>query len=110
MYDWQARLLGEFVAHGEPEFPTALADVPGRDIGILTEKPNQLTLRDDQINDALATLGTLVVNPNQRSLNGTFSRSLSVLGLVCAITTFLGLCAARLLSQTRLRPVADLTV
>ena len=91
MYDWQGRLLGEFVAHGEPEFPTALADVTGRDIGILTEKPNQLTLRNDQIIDAPATLGTLVVNPNQGSLNGTFSRSLSVLGLVRAITTLRGL-------------------
>lgn len=109
VYDRQGRLLGEFVAHGEPKFPHALLDVTGRDIGVLTAKPIQLTLRDDQINKAPAMLGTLVVNPNQRSLNSTFSRSLTVLGLVLAITAILGIWVARLLSQAMLRPVADLT-
>ena len=60
-------------------------------------------------NNAPPTLGTLVVNPNQRSLNGTFSRSLTALGLVLAITAILGMWVARLLSQAMLRLVADLT-
>ena len=109
VYDRHGRLLGEFVAHGEPKFPSVLTDVTGRDIGALTVKPVQLTLRDDQINSAPATLGTLVVNPNQSSLNGTFSRALTVLGLVLAITAILGVWVARLLSRAMLRPVADLT-
>lgn len=109
VYDRQGRLLGEFVARSEPKFPPALADLTRRDSGMLAAKPVQLALRDDEVSNAPALLGTLVINPNQRSLDGTFSRALTVLGLVLAITAVLGIWVARLLSRAMLRPVADLT-
>jgi len=105
----QGRLLGEFGAHGEPKFPLTLADAADRNVGVLTAKPIQLALRDYQISNTPAMLGTLVANPNQRSLNGTFSRALTMLGLVLVITAMLGIWIARLLSVAMLRPVADLT-
>ncbi|MBC7708437.1 MAG: diguanylate cyclase [Rhizobacter sp.] len=109
VYNRQGRLLGEFVAHGEPKFPPTLALVTGREIGLLSAKPIQLALGDEPKSGAPVTLGTLVVNPNQRSLNATFLRALTVLSLVLAITSLLGMWIARLLSQAMLRPVSDLT-
>lgn len=109
VYNRQGRLLGEFVARGEPKFPSTLALVTGREIGLLGAKPIQLALGDEQKSGAPVTLGTLVVNPNQRSLNATFLRALTLLGLVLAIAAMLGTWVARLLSQALLRPVSDLT-
>ena len=109
VYNPEGRLLGEFVAYGEAKFPLTLALVTGRDIGLLNAKPIQLTLGDEQSSVASVTLGTLVVNPNQRSLNAMFLRALTVLGLVLAITAVLGTWVARLLSQAMLRPIFDLT-
>ena len=109
VYDPQGRLLGEFVAHGEPKFPKALANLTDRDSRLLSANPIQLTLRDDQNSVASVSLGTLVVTPNQSSLNGAFSRALIVLGLVLALTAIVGMWVARLMSQALLRPIAELT-
>jgi diguanylate cyclase len=109
VYDRRGRLLGEFVARGEPKFPPALTELTARESGWLAARPVQLTLRDEEVSNPRALLGTLVINPNQRSLDAVFSRSLTVLGLVLAVTAVVGIWVARLLSRAMLRPVADLT-
>ena len=109
VYNRDGRLLGEFVAYGEVKFPPTLTLVTDRDVGLLGAKPIQLALGDEQTSGMSVTLGTLVVNPNQRSLNATFLRALTVLGLVLAITAMLGAWVARLLSQAMLRPILKLT-
>ena len=109
VYDRQGRLLGEFVAHGERKFPPQLSALLERQVSVLEAKPIQLALRDDQTANAPTNLGTLVVNPNQHSLNSMFSRALSMLGLVLAISALIGIGLAKILSRALLRPVADLT-
>ena len=109
VYDRQGRLLAEVVAMGELKFPPVLAAINGGSTTALASRPVQLVLRDDQAGGAAAILGTLVVNPNQHSLDAGFARALTVLGIVLAITLIVGTCVARMLSQAMLRPVADLT-
>ncbi len=109
VYDRQGRLLGEFVAHGERKFPPQLSALNERQFGVLEAKPIQLSLRDDQTANVAASLGTLVVNPNQHSLNSMFSRALTMLGLVLAISALIGIGLAKILSRALLRPVAVLT-
>ncbi len=109
VYDPQGRLLAQVVAPGEAKFPPQLTAISGASTTALASRPIQLALRDDQVSNAAAILGTLVVNPNQQSLNAAFSRALTVLGIVLAITLIAGIWVARMLSQAMLRPVADLT-
>ena len=108
-YDQQGRLLAEVVAPGEAKFPPLLAAISGGNTAALASRPIQLALRDDQISNPTGILGTLVVSPNQRSLDAAFARALTVLGIVLAITLIAGIWIARILSQAMLRPVADLT-
>lgn len=109
VYDRKGQLLAEFVAHGELRFPEHLSGVQGRAGGMLIAKPIQLQLRDDQRGSSSPILGTLVVNPNQASLNNAFSRALTAMALVLAISACVGFWIARLLSRAMLRPVAELT-
>ena len=109
VYDRKGQLLAEFVAFGELKFPAQLSAVQGRAGGMLIARPIQLPLRDDQNGNFLQILGTLVVNPNQASLNSAFSRALAALVLVLAITACVGYWISRLLSRAMLRPVAELT-
>ena len=109
VYDRKGQLLAEFVAHGEMKFPEQLSGVRGRAGGMLVAKPVQLQLRDDQRGNVSPILGTLVVNPNQASLNSALSRAFAALGLVLAISACAGFWIARLLSRAMLRPVAELT-
>ena len=109
VYDRQGRLLAEVVAMGEVKFPLLLTAINGGSTAALVSRPVQLVLRDDQVGGAAAILGTLVVNPNQHSLDAAFSRALTVLGIVLAITLMAGIWVARMLSRALLRPVADLT-
>lgn len=109
VYDRQGRLLAEIVAPGEAKFPSLLAAINGSSTAALASRPIQLALRDDQVSNSTAILGTLVVNPNQHSLDAAFARALTVLGIVLAITLIAGIWVARVLSQAMLRPVADLT-
>jgi diguanylate cyclase len=109
VYDRNGQLLAEFVAHGELKFPERLSGVQGRAGGMLIAKPVQLQLRDDQRGSFSPILGTLVVNPNQASLNNAFSRALTAMALVLAISACVGFWIARLLSRAMLRPVAELT-
>jgi diguanylate cyclase len=109
VYDRQGRLAGQFVAYGERPFPAALAALATLPISMLQAKPIQLVLNDDQLGNGSAILGTLVVNPNQKALSGMFSRALTVLALVLAISAFVGIWVAKVLSRAMLRPVAELT-
>jgi diguanylate cyclase len=109
VYDRQGRLVSEFVAYGEHRFPQELAALATRPVGILQARPVQFVLNDDQLGAGSATLGTLVVNPNQGSLSTMFSRALTVLALVLAISTLAGIWVANVLSRALLRPVVDLT-
>ena len=109
VYDRQGRLLAEIVAPGEAKFPSLLAAINGSSTAALASRPIQLALRDDQVSNSTTILGTLVVNPNQHSLDAAFARALTVLGIVLAITLIAGIWVARVLSQAMLRPVADLT-
>ena len=109
VYDRQGRLLAEVVAPGESKFPPTLAAIQTGNGGVLTARPVKLALRDDQVGNAVTILGTLVVTPNQHSLNATFTRALTVLGVVLAITLMAGIWIARVLSRAMLRPVAELT-
>lgn len=109
VYDRQGRLLAEIVAPGEAKFPSLLAAINGSSTAALASRPIQLALRDDQVSNSTAILGTLVVNSNQHSLDAAFARALTVLGIVLAITLIAGIWVARVLSQAMLRPVADLT-
>ncbi len=109
VYDRKGTLLAEVVAAGESKFPETLAAVNARSGNLLAARPIQLALRDDQIGGTAVSLGTLVVTPNQRSLNATFMRALAVLSIVLAITLVAGIWIARLLSRAMLKPVADLT-
>ena len=54
VYGRQGRLLGEFVAYGEPKFPSTLALVTGREVGLLSAKPIQLALLDELFKNLLA--------------------------------------------------------
>ena len=108
VYDPQGRLLAEVVAQGEAKFPPLLTAIKGGGSAFAV-RPVRLALRDDQLSNSTAILGTLVVNPNQHSLDAAFSRALAVLGVVLAITLIVGVWIARVLSQAMLRPVADLT-
>ena len=109
VYDRQGRLMAEVVAPGESKFPPVLAALAVASNGRLAARPIQLALRDDQVSNSAAILGTLVVAPNQQSLRSAFSRALLVLGVVLAITSIAGIWIARILSQAMLRPVAELT-
>lgn len=109
VYDRQGHLLAEVVAQGEAKFPTLLAAINSGSTGLLASRPVQLALRDEAAGNLAAALGTLVVNPNQHSLDAAFTRALTVLGVVLAITLIAGIWIARILSQAMLRPVADLT-
>lgn len=109
VYDRQGRLLAEVVAVGEVKFPALLTAINVSGGPALASRPIQLALRDDQVSSTAAILGTLVVNPNQQSLDAAFSRALTVLGIVLAVTMMAGLWIARTLSRAMLRPVADLT-
>ena len=110
VYDPQGRLLAEVVAQGEAKFPALLTANSGSGSrAAFAVRPIQLALRDDQVSNSTVILGTLVVNPNQHSLDAAFSRALTVLAIVLVITLIAGIWIARILSQAMLRPVADLT-
>jgi diguanylate cyclase len=109
VYDRQGRLLAEVVSNGEQRFPQSLSYLNAGPNGIYVAKAVQLALRDDQVGNTAAVLGTLVVRPNQNSLNEAFARALRMLAVVLAITLLAGLWVARSLSQAMLQPVAELT-
>lgn len=109
IYDRQGRLLAQVVAPGEAKFPPMLTAINGSGGSALASRPIQLALRDDQIGNSTAILGTLVVNPNQQSLDAAFARALTVLAIVLTITLVAGIWIARILSQAMVRPVTELT-
>jgi diguanylate cyclase (GGDEF)-like protein len=109
VYDKQGKLVAEFVANGELRFPPLLSGVHGRASGALTATPVQVELSDDQVNSAVAALGTLVVNPNQSWLNAGYSRALGALAIVLAISAVFGVVVARVLSRAIFKPVTELT-
>ena len=109
VYDRQGQLLADVVAPGEPGFPKELAAISVGKRGFYSAKPVQLPLRDEQVAAGAPSLGTLVVSPNQNSLDDAFLRALQMLALVLVITSLVGFWVARMLSGAMLRPVAELT-
>ena len=110
VYDPTGRLRAELVAPGESLFPPNVEALKAWGTGLADAKPVQYVLRDDQSRDGKVSLGTLVVNPNQRTLRDSLNRSLTILGIVLAITATAGWVVATALSQALLRPVEELSV
>ena len=110
VYDSTGRLHAELVAPGEDNFPKELAAVKARATGLAEAKPVQYVLRDEQSRDGKALLGTLVVNPNQRSLRDGVFRAFMILGVILVITALAGWLVAQALSRALLRPVEELSV
>ena len=109
-YDAAGKLRAELVAPGEATFPQAISALNTWGSGLTEAKPVQYVLRDDQSRDGKSSLGTLVVNPNQRTLRDGVSRALIILGIVLAITALAGWLVATALSDALLRPVEELSV
>ncbi len=110
IYDSAGLLRAEMIAQGEVNFPKELATVKTWGTGLAEAKPVQYTLLDDQSRDGKATLGTLVVNPNQQSLRDGVFRALTILGVILVITALAGWLVAQALSRALLRPVEELSV
>ena len=109
VYDRTGRLRTEMVAPGEATFPPEIAALKTWGEGLAEAKPVQYVLRDDQNRDGKEALGTLVVNPNQRSLrDGVFS-ALLILGVILVVTALAGWMVARALSRALLRPIEELS-
>ena len=109
VYDRTGRLRMEMVAPGEATFPPEIAALKTWGEGLAEAKPVQYVLRDDQNRDGKEALGTLVVNPNQRSLrDGVFS-ALLILGVILVVTALAGWMVARALSRALLRPIEELS-
>ncbi len=109
VYDRTGRLRAEVVAPGEATFPSEIAALKTWGDGLAEAKPVQYVLRDDQSRDGKETLGTLVVNPNQRSLRDGVSRALMILAVVLVFTALAGWLVAKALSRALLRPVEELS-
>lgn len=109
VYDPAGRLRAELVAPGESTFPQDVRALKAWGSGVADARPVQYLLSDDQNRDGKASLGTLVVNPNQRALRDGLSRALSVLGIVMAITATAGWLVATILTRALLRPVEELS-
>lgn len=110
VYDHAGHLRAELVAPGETTFPPQLSALKTWGLGLADARPVQYQLRDDQSRDGKASLGTLVVNPNQRALRDGLTRALVILGVVLAITALAGWLVARALSRALLKPVEELSV
>ena len=110
VYDRTGKLRAEMVAPGEATFPPDISALKSWGTGLAEAKPVQYVLRDDQSRDGKASLGTLVVNPNQRTLRDGVSRALMILGIILVITALSGWLVAKALSRALLRPVEELSV
>ena len=110
MYDPDGRLRAELVAPGESIFPRDVEAMKAWGAGLADARPVQCLLPDDQSRDGKISFGTLVVNPNQRTLRDGLTRALTILGIIFAITATAGGLVATALSQALLRPVEELSV
>lgn len=110
VYDRAGHLRAAMVAPGETAFPPQIVDLKSWGSGVAESKPVQYDLQDDAGRDSKGSLGTLVVNPNQRTLRDGMSSALLILGTVLAITTLAGWAVARAFSRALLRPVEELSL
>ncbi len=109
VYDRSGRLRAELVSPGENNFPVDIAALATWGSGLSEAKPVQYALRDEQSSDRTTALGTLVINPNQRSLRDGVLRALTILGAILVITALSGWLVAKALSKALLKPVEDLS-
>ena len=109
VYDRMGRLSAEVVAPGESTFPQEIGTLATWGGGLADAKPVQYLLRDDQSRDGKAVLGTLVVNPNQRSLRDGVFRALVILGVILVVTSLAGWIVAQALSRALLGPIEELS-
>lgn len=109
VYDPAGRLRAELVAPGGSTFPSDIRALKNWGTGLVDARPVQYLLSDDQKRDGKVSLGTLVVNPNQRALRDGLIRALSVLGIVMALTATAGWLVATMLTRALLRPVEELS-